>query len=547
MRIVGFYSIPDISDKNYPALIHDHSLTVLKGNCITDYLHLERYSRQKYHGQMPLYMEELVRKLSLVDAKDTVFVFTDHEIGSSCLSKQGMIRFESDYASSLSPYPKPARLYWFGKYPEAYCINHEIAHLYSCIPFYGNFKENSLLVHFDGGASKSNFSVWLFKDGKVVFVDAHYRLKWLSSLFNANALVFALVKSKMKEQNSVPGKFMGLASYGRYSESVEQWLRENDFFAAIWSSKQSFIRKLNKKFDLSHKQIDNTISIFQDIAATIQEIFMRETIKELETLNSRYKCDYLYFSGGSALNIKLNRQILEAEIFNEVYIPPCPNDAGLSLGAAVAGAMARGIEVKPGSGYLNNFLIDRYSNNTFSEETIRRIADNLIRGDVIGICNGWGEAGPRALGNRSIIARADDIRLAKHVSINCKQREWYRPVAPVMLKKNVRYFTGSDFLPEIAKFMLTEFPILPAKKDELAGCTHIDNTSRIQVLSEKDENPFMFELLTCLDNLGVRALLNTSFNRQGEPIVHTCEQALKSARQMKLNGVVLNGEYLQID
>ena len=127
--------------------------------------------------------------------------------------------------------------------------------------------------------------------------------------------------------------------------------------------------------------------------------------------------------------------------------------------------------------------------------------------------------------------------------MECKGREWYRPVAPVMLEKNARYFTGKDSIHPLSRYMLLDFDILPERQAELAGAVHVDGTSRIQTLFVREDNPWLWDLLTRLDErYRVKALINTSFNRRGEPIVHTPEDALASAREMKIDGVVINAK-----
>jgi carbamoyltransferase len=92
--------------------------------------------------------------------------------------------------------------------------------------------------------------------------------------------------------------------------------------------------------------------------------------------------------------------------------------------------------------------------------------------------------------------------------------------------------------------MLLDFKVLPEKYDELSGAIHADGTARFQTVFEKAENPFIYDLLTCLDKKhGVKALINTSFNAGGEPMVHTEEDAKRSAQKMQLDGLVLNGKY----
>ena len=540
-KIVGIYAIPDTSNAEYPSLIHDHNLTIMEDGKIVSYVHQERISRKKYDATLQNELRNFTRAFDLFNDDDLHFVFTDHEIGRSVLSAVGDMRFEAPLNSELSNGLEDARLFWFGKHYKAFILNHELAHLYSCVPFYGMFEPNSLLVHFDGGASKSNFSAWRYHQGEVELLEAHYDLKWISSLFNANALVFAIVQAKMKHQNAVPGKFMGLEAFGTYRTEIEEWLKQHNYFTDCWSSKKLFYAAAKKCFGVELSQIDNRNQFIQDISATIHEIFIRESLKVFNRLQNITGAKTLYYSGGSALNIKLNSRIVNSGLFERVCIPPCTSDSGLSIGAATALSIQQGIEVSMSNPYLNNFKLN--SEFEIKPELLEAVAGLVKNNKVVGICNGFAEAGPRALGNRSIIARADYKKLAERISREHKKREWYRPIAPIMLPHNFTYFTGKHDFPELAVYMLAEFSILDDKLSEIEGCVHQDGTSRIQVLEEKSFNPFMYSLLDFLDrNHQVKALVNTSFNRQGEPIVHTAKEALASAKVMELDAVVINGE-----
>lgn len=541
-RIIGCYSIPDINSEKFPELIHDHNIAIMHNGEIETYLQLERYTRNKYDASLESYLELIAKKEKIIPAKKNVFVFVDHEIGRACISDSGLIRFEAPLAVGLKNKMEASTMYWFGESPQAYVLNHELAHIYSCVPFYGMFKEDSLLVHFDGGASKSNFSSWIFRKGKIDLLEAHYDLKWLSSLFNANALVFAIIGAKKNEQNAVPGKFMGLEAYGTYREDIETWLYANDFFSDCWKSKKVLFDSIHQNFGLSINHIDNRNKFFQDISATIHEIFIRESMKVFERLAKTTKTKYLYYAGGTALNIKLNRKILESGLFKDVFIPPCTNDSGLSIGAAVAGAIHHGQSIKQAAPYLNNYQISDYSKYSYQIEDVHEVAQKIAEGKIIALCNGNGEAGPRALGNRSIVARANSSAIAEKISQQCKGREWYRPIAPVLLQRNLKAITGVDDAPHISEYMLTEFDVLDASVNLIEGCVHVDGTSRIQVVKKRDFNPFLYDLLDVLDQkYGIIAIINTSLNAPGEPIVHTSAEAEESARKMNLDGLVLNG------
>ena len=112
-----------------------------------------------------------------------------------------------------------------------------------------------------------------------------------------------------------------------------------------------------------------------------------------------------------------------------------------------------------------------------------------------------------------------------------------------MLEKNLASFTNASGSRLLSKYMLTDFAILPEKAGELKGAVHVDGTSRIQTLEYRRENPFLYDLLHTLETQhGIKALLNTSFNSKGRPLVHTEEDALKEAREMGINQLVINGE-----
>ena len=306
-------------------------------------------------------------------------------------------------------------------------------------------------------------------------------------------------------------------------------------------AKKNFLKGENS-IGISISQMDTRNRFLQDIVATVQEIFTRKLIEAIKRLKDKTYAKNLYFSGGSALNIVTNSRIIETCCFDQVFIPPCCNDSGLALGAAAFYEWWNGQKINIHSPYLNNWGIEDYK-ISYSDETIKTLSELLIQKKVVGVCIGFGEAGPRALGNRSIIGLASDRKLAEKISQEHKGREWYRPVAPIMLEKNAKYFTGLDQINLLSKYMLLDFNILEERISELQGTVHINGTARIQTIYDRSDNPFMYDLLLNLDqNHQVKALINTSFNRKGEPIVHTIDDAMKSAKAMNLDAVVLNGE-----
>ncbi len=534
------YAAIDINP-DFAEYIHDHNLALFESGQIIKYLHLERLTRQKYDNSLHRRLYDTLKKEKLLTL-ETDLGFVDSILGRSFISTDGKFRFEADPWEKISTRPQKGRALWLtAEEKQAWGASHELAHIFSTVPFYGMFHDNSLLVHFDGGASKSNLSVWLWRSGKLELIDYSWEARHLSSLFNANALNFFITGVKRREHNSMAGKYMGLAGWGQYRPEIEQWLVENDFFADIWPDKKFFFRKAKERFGWQGKSFDSRDKFLQDIAATVQQYFTRETVKLIARFQKKFQANHLYYTGGSALNLYTNQALINSGLFDNVFIPPATGDSGLSLGAGAFIEWSKGNEVKKHLPYLNNWGLD-CPQVIDDPHDIARIASLLMDDKVIGICNGWGEAGPRALGNRSIIALPHSRKLSRRVSEEMKGREWYRPVAPIMLASEAQKVTGIEHLPELARYMLINFKVLPQWRDRLRGIVHADGTARIQVLFRRGENPFMWDLLTLVrDKYGVPALINTSFNSRGKPIVHTPGDALTDAGAMGLDALVING------
>ncbi|TRX66270.1 carbamoyltransferase C-terminal domain-containing protein [Carboxylicivirga sp. M1479] len=539
---LAIYGIQDRINSATPFYVHDHALTLMDKGKVIKHLSLERLSRKKHDNTLHEQIYDLLKQEGLLKNTDYDLVFVDNVVGRSFISSCGRFRFEAPLHQTLATKPELGRCWWLDREKEAFALNHELAHIGSNLPFFGAYKNNSLLVHFDGGGSLSNFSAFSHNKGQVNAIEHHWDLKYLSGLFNANALVFGIIGAKFKEQNSVPGKMMGLAAFGSYSKDIEDWLLKNNYFSDIWGGKNRFFQAAKTDFNIELQHLSVKDPFLQDIVATMQGIFQREVMKKLQSLAVANSLQHLYYSGGSALNIVANTQIVDSGLFKDVFIPPCTEDSGLSLGAAAYFEWQKHGTVQTHSPYLNNWQIND-SSCSFNEHDIEECAKALLQNKVVAVCNNAGEIGPRALGNRSILALANSKQLADKVSITHKKREWYRPVAPIMLEKNARYYTNQDQIHHLAKYMLLDFDIAEDKKLEIEGVVHVDGTARIQSIT-KDDNPYIYALLDLLDcKYGVKALINTSFNVRGEPIVHTKGGAISSAKNMRLNGLVIDGKY----
>lgn len=545
---IAIYGIQDRHNYEYPGFTHDHSICRMENGRITHYLQLERWSRRKYDNQLHLHIEDLMETGVVPIDKNADLVFVNSFVGNSFLSQNGRIRFEQMPRKQITPDLIPGFAWvesgkWEGGAHQAFAIDHELAHVGANLPFYGAFRENSLLIHFDGGASLGNFSASLFRNGHIKVLECHWELSRLSKFFNDNALSFALVNHGPGEHCAVPGKLMGFATMGTYRQEYRDWLAKHVWFKDMWQDRSRFYEAAGSDFGWTGKLGDTKDGFLQDLASCIQMEFQQTWIEYLTRLQGKVQADYLYLSGGCSLNIVANTEIVNSELFHDVFIPPCPGDSGLSIGAAALLELRKYGRVDRHSPYLNNAGLTG-AIMAHTPDLIRRVGDAIASGQVIGISNGPGEAGPRALGNRSIIARPDSKAIAQKVSMDCKGREWYRPVAPVMLEKHARRLTGQANVHHLSRYMLLDFFIPEQFRDEIEGVVHANGTARIQTVFERRENPFIWDLLSYLDEVhNIHALINTSFNKRGEPIIHTADQAFVSATEMGLDGIVTNFKY----
>lgn len=543
---MAIYGIQDRNNLKYPGYVHDHSLCMMQAGQVVQCLQLERHTRKKYDHQMPHQLETLLNKKLVQLPANCDWVFVNSFVGNSFISKNGKIRFDALPETQLGTDVRQGYGWlelekWQGNALNAYSISHELAHVFSCVPFFGNFKNNSLLISFDGGASLGNFSAFLYHHQQLQVLHCDWELKAITNLFNANGLSFALLGVHPKHHNSLAGKLMGFAAYGRYRADVLAWLESHQFFADYWTQQQVFYESAHKHFGWQGKVGNLTDPFLQDIAFAFQYTFQQKLLARLTQLQQQVKADYLYYAGGCALNIPANRQIAQSGLFKQIYIPPCCNDSGLALGGAAFLEWKKGHKISYHSPYLNNVGLPSFNPPDDFQVLAARIANALLDGKIIGVCQGVAEIGPRALGNRSILALPNSIDLAKKVSEDCKKRAWYRPIAPVMLEKNARLVTGLAQVPAVSQYMLSDFDILPDYHKKLEGVVHVNGTARIQTIFERVQNPLLFEILHCLDAQGVLGLINTSFNVQGEPMVHTPAQALASGKAMGLDGIVADG------
>lgn len=281
-----------------------------------------------------------------------------------------------------------------------------------------------------------------------------------------------------------------------------------------------------------------------DIAAAVQDAFTDLVVYQAKRAVELTGQSRLCCAGGVFLNLTGNTAIAALEQVDDVYVPSCPHDAGISVGAAFLGyyrhdptpavhgrvrsdflgrhAEEISVEVAARHGFLEAV------STTTTEKLLHSTAQLLVDGAIIARYGGRAEFGPRALGNRSILCHPVGCRDARSRLNTIKGRQWWRPVAPIVRVEDVStYFTG----PAESPFMNFNFTVRPEYRQLLAEALHLDGTARVQTVTEAD-NPATYRLLCQVADLGaVPVLINTSLNGPGEPILESGDDVLRFVRR----------------
>lgn len=529
MLTVGIYGIPDTTHGSRPTYTHDHSMAVMCDGKVLDMVALERWTRRKHDNRLDAHIGEFLTQLPADEA--IRFVSVNAFVGSAFASQDGNLRIEPTRAVEISAAPVPARVGWWpdglrARSAEGWALCHEFAHVASLLPFVGRFEPGSLLVHIDGGASDSACSAWYWDGETATLLEASWDLlKTQVNNFNVGPIGRLALGLGAEEHLAMPGKFMGFAGHGAAEPEHIRWLERQGFF--LTESDEATQLALRRRF--------GDAIPWADLAACVQADFEARVAAQIFSWQEQTGARRLYYAGGAALNIPTNAAIEASGRFDAVHIPPCTNDTGLALGAAAWIEFLERGEVAVHDAYLS-----RADNGPVSLDDVDAIVEALANGQVVGICNGAAEVGPRALGHRSILARPDDVALRQRVSETIKRREPYRPVAPMLLEEVALDAFGPAVAESpLAAFMLGAWRLRPGWEPSFAGVLHADGTLRAQVV--RDE-PFLCAVLERLwRRHRIAGLINTSFNGPAEPIVHTRADAFACAEALGLNGVVIDG------
>jgi len=393
------------------------------------------------------------------------------------------------------------------------------------------------------------------------------------------------------EVNEGEYKVMGMAPYGepRYVDKVWKVVRQNgdgsfsldmDYFCFHHSTDRTFSGRFTDLFGeprspkmhfytktsgypkyfgdppADYEKICARNQYYADLAASIQQVTEELLLGMARNLHKQTKLKRLCIAGGVGLNSVANGRILRETPFEELYVQPAAGDGGGALGAALWAyntllGKPRGFTMKHAywgrsysSGEISSFL---QQNNIphlpmeNEDKLMDLVVQRLMQGKVIGWFQGRFEWGPRALGNRSILADARNPEMKEIVNAKIKFREPYRPFAPsVLAERAEEYFDLSGAMGHYpARYMQYVVPVKECKRTVVPAITHVDGTGRLQTVF-REQSPRYYKLIEQFGQAtGVPLILNTSFNLKGEPIVNTPANAFNTFSKSEMDALVL--------
>ena len=306
----------------------------------------------------------------------------------------------------------------------------------------------------------------------------------------------------------------------------------------------------------NYEELAKRNQYYADVAASVQAVTEEVMLRMAQAAHKATGLTKLCLAGGVALNSAGNGRILREAPFDDIYVQPAAGDGGGALGAALYGYHA--VLGKPrtftmehaywgkeyGEGVIGTFLEEsgvRFERFDDEEKLMARVVDGLQQGKVVGWFQGRFEWGPRALGNRSILADPRRVEMKDIVNTKIKFREPYRPFAPsVLADKSGDFFELREPARHYpARFMLYVVGVKEDKRSIVPAITHVDGTARLQTVSRATAPQFYRLIERFGEATGVPVLLNTSFNLKGEPIVNTPREAFATFRRSEMDVLVL--------
>jgi carbamoyltransferase len=436
------------------------------------------------------------------------------------------------------------------EFPHHYC--HAVSTYYT-----SGFSGKCLMLSYDGGGDGNYGEVWLCENGemeRVMSMPSHS----FSSIANLWSLATIFLGWRAHQDE---GKVMGMSANGEDDEFLRKII-----YQILTVEVDGVLSLTNPGTDLfssfvfqhlENSGLLNSQKGRENFAKAVQSVTEELMVSFVKELHGKYPehCRKIGLSGGLFHNVKMNQKINELDFVDEVYVVPFMGDEGVSFGAGLAMSRILGEVNQPfklkhcfyGIDYPDSYIVSLLaSRKEFSWDlaNLDTVSDLLVSGNVIGLFNGKFEYGARALGARSIICNPSDPEM--HEKLNNKLgRNQVMPFAPAVLSEfSESIFYHGNKSKYSAEFMTICYTVREEWQEKISACFHrVDKTARPQLVNKETNTKFWEIIESFRKKTGIPALLNTSFNGHGQPIIDSPEQALEHLQNGTIDFLIL-GSFL---
>jgi len=555
---------------------HDSAAALLKDGHVVAAIEEERFSRKKFDDSFP----KMAIEWCLKEAK-----ITPSEIHSVAFYDKPVLKFERLLDNYLAVSPRGLFSFldtipkWLHKrlwiknditkslkgfkgdiiFPEHH-MSHA-AHTFYTSPF-----DESAILTVDGVGEWTTTSFGHAKNNSIKLTND---IRWPHSLGLFYSAFTYFLGFRVNEGEY---KLMGLSAYGKpkyYDLILDNLIDvkkdgsihlDMSYFAFHYDKVMTNDR-FAKLFGISPRKKDEKAEqIHLDIGASAQKVLEDILLKMVNHVYEKFKMKNLCLGGGVALNGVANYRILKESSFDNVHIPPSPGDGGSAVGCAqylyhIHHNNQRIVEKDMGKIIRENVYVGTsYNDEKTTEfldskkisyerfertELLKKTAQLIADGNIVGWYQGKMEWGPRALGCRSILADPRKAEMKDILNEKIKHRESFRPFAPSILEEYVSEYFEID---RSSPYMLIVVPV--KKPEKIPAVTHVDGTGRLQTVN-KDANPLYYDLISEFYKItGIPVIINTSMNVMGEPIVNTPEQAYQMIVKTDMDCIVMGNNLI---
>lgn len=437
-------------------------------------------------------------------------------------------------------------------------VNHHLCHAYST--FYPSNFDEALVLIIDGQGEIMGTSIYL-ADRK------NKKMKLLMETPISLGYFYTAITKQIGFRGGEEGKTMGLASYGKpvYAQELLKHInldKNGNMFCTFKVDKDSkdeeektislwrgILDQIIPKRKGKIIDVDDSIIPYANLASSAQAVLEKIVTGLIKKYYDITKVNKVAIAGGVGLNCPTSSSIENLDFIEDVFIQPAANDGGISLGACIKGALDMGDDVNfemipyTGPEYTDEQILETIKQYSYSyakcDNIENEIAKLIYNNKIVANFQGRLEFGPRALGNRSLLASPEKYEMLVKMN-TLKGREVWRPLAPaVMFDKQDTCFDYKKFSP----YMTKNCKVLKTMQHKLQAITHVDETARIQSV-DKIYNERFYNIINEFYKLsGIPVVINTSFNIKGMPIVCTPKEAVESAVGMNLDYLAI-GNYL---